>query len=249
MTFRLRVNSEAIMDPRIAREQARLTRSLGFPTVFDRAFKGRLAVVGGGPSLKYRLEELSQFQEIWAVNGTAGWLKKQGIDCALFSVDPQRELVNFIPPEVKRAVLASCIHEDVFNLLEQVLVFDLWDDEDEVSQKAYARGCTTSATCAPHLAAQVGFESVHLFGCDSSFAKTTHVDRNEDHPDQVIIKTGEVSYRTNLQMMVQAETLAYMVNALPDFLFNHSDGLLKGMIAHPETWEVTHVADSMTLRD
>lgn len=248
MPFRIRITSDAVTEPRIARGQAKLARGLGFPSVFDRVFKGRLAIAGGGPSLAYRYEELKDFDEVWAINGTASWLKKQGIDCALFSVDPQREMVNFVG-EAERGVLASCTHPEVFKQLKDVSLFDLWDDEDPASQKQHVRGCTTSATCAPHLAAQLGFESVHLFGCDSSFAKTTHVDRDENdlHPDQVIVRTGERSYRTNLQMMVQAETLAYMVRDLPQFIFNHSDGLLKGVIEYWDTWEVTHFSDSMRI--
>jgi hypothetical protein len=195
-----------------------------------------VAVVGGGPSVARRLDELRQWPgEIWAVNSTADWLADRGIGSTLFSCDH-----SHIPSRAKKAVLASCCHPAMFEGRE-VRVFDMSDDAPDG-----VIGGNTTASRAPVLALKLGYPGVAFFGCDSSFETSDHVDRNDQFPKQVIVHANGADYRTYPDFLVQAECLADLVRGFGGYLVNKSDGLLAAMVADAG-WEV--VAVSAALRE
>lgn len=254
--FRVAVQGHPAQAEELTRVQVLHSRGLGLPLLQDRPLTNeRLAVVGGGPSLAGRLEELLGFDEVWAVNGTARWLRDRGIPAKFFSVDPQPELVDYIRG-VPEAVLAACCHASVWPHFERenLRVFDV---HDAVGDWLQAEGWSSTVSFGPKLGLHAGYRSVHFFGCDSAFelavdsiskdyaeirAGATHVDRNETfHKDQLLINAGGKVYRTNLMMMEQAEALSKLLREFPEYLFNHSGGLLAAML-EDEAWEVTHLS-------
>lgn len=243
--FRISVKSAPAQDPEATRDQVKAVRSLGLQFIEDKPIgDGRVAVCGGGNSIRHKLDEIREFDEVWAVNGTCSWLIDRGIKAKLFSVDPQPELAEFVG-KADEALLATCCHPKVFEMFDKskVRVFDIWD-EDEERRPGVMAGASTTASFAPRLAVFAGYRSVHFFGCDSSFDKTTHVDRNETfHRDLLDVRCGTRVYRTNLGMMKQAEYLSGLILEFPTFLFNHSFGLLEGMLKYPDTWGVVWICD------
>jgi hypothetical protein len=204
-----------------------------------------VAVVGGGPSALEHLDELRTFAHVWGINGTNGWLKAQGIDSTLFSVDPGEELAE-LTDGADKAILASHCDPLVFANLKDARVTVFHSEHVEGAKRPMIGG-TTSATRAPMVALMCGHRPVHFFGCEGSFAETTHTFKHESHEKQLIIRAGGRDYRTTLQFMVQSENLAELMRQLPGILIDRSGGLLTAMIEHWDTWEV--VALSEALRD
>jgi hypothetical protein len=223
--------------------------SLGLPVIEKMSLvnAGRLAVVGGGCSTLEHLQELREWTgAIWAINGTCQWLKSQGIESTLFSVDPDSCLAD-LAVGCSRAILGSHCHPSVFEVLKDadVTIFHSEMVKDAVCPMI---GGSTSATRVPKAALMLGFREIHYFGCESSYEGATHTFKDEGANDkQLIIRAGGNEYRTTLQFMVQAENLAKLIRELPHLFKDRSGGLLRAMVDHWDTWEV--VALSGALRD
>lgn len=194
-----------------------------------------VAVVGGGPSTLARLEELRGWPgEIWAVNSMADWLQERGIESTLFTVDPAP-----FHSKAKRALLASCCPPDVF-VGKDVRVFDMSAHaEDGIT------GGVTTAARAPALAVRMGYPGVAFFGCDSSFADVAHV-AHSDYAEycMLIVRANGADYKTIPDFIMQAESLAQLIRAFPDYFVCKSDGLLPAMVAD-ENWTTVAVSDRM----
>jgi hypothetical protein len=136
---------------------------------------------------------------------------------------------------VEDAILSSICHPSVFDALgERVRIFH---PEHVAGEQGFIGG-TTSATRVPTVALCLGYQSISFFGCEGSFAETTHTFKDEAPERQVLIRAGGKHYRTTLQFMNQSESLAAVISAFPDILKDRSGGLLGAMLAYPETWEV-----------
>jgi hypothetical protein len=221
----------------ITHEQAMARVALAherYPLAQRGEHKHPVAVVGGGPSLLDRLEELRGWLgDIWAINRTADWLQERGIDCTLLMIDPAD-----IPSKSPKALLASACHPNVFEGKE-VRIFDCGEhSEDGVI------GGTTTAGRAPMLALKLGYPGVALFGCDSSFDTFDHVDRHETYPDVLMIRANGKDFKTYPELQMQAACLAEVVRELPMYAVNKSGGLLEAMVADP-AWEVVAVSDNL----
>jgi hypothetical protein len=200
----------------------------------------RVAVVGGGCSLGMRLDELCNFDgDIWAVNHTSRWLAERGIACTALAVDsalaelPQHELIE-------GALLASCCNPALFDAGLPALCFDLSEDKP-----GGVIGGTTTAARAPALALRMGYQQVLFYGCDSSFAAQSHVDRDWQPAEQLIVKAGGANYTTTPDYYLQAQDLAALMRLMPQVFVCRSGGLLAAMLAHPDDWEVVAVSDAV----
>lgn len=211
----------------------RVSQSRRYPRVQRGVHPHPVAVVGGGPSLLDRLDELREWPgDIWAINRTADWLQARGIDCAYFSVDP---LV--IPSSVKRALVCSACHPQVLEG-KDVLMFDLSEHGGGIV------GGSTTATRAPTLAAFMGYPGVHFFGCDSSFQTFDHIDRHEAYPEELIVKANGRTFHTYPEFLMQAECLTDIIRLAPELFVNKSGGLLQAMMVDDQ-WEVVAVSDAL----
>lgn len=206
-----------------------------------------LAVVGGGNSSRDCLEELKAWPgDIWAINATCAWLKTQGVNSVLFTVDPyetSNEVLDELVNGVESALLSTSCNPKIFARLKNVKVFHTHGKEDE---GLFIAGGSTSACIAGNLALKLGYRSITYFGCEGSWQmdQWSHCDRNEKG-DQLVIKAGGADYITNPQMMLQSEQLSNALRMFTDFYHERSGGLLRAMIENPETWEVVALSGSL----
>jgi hypothetical protein len=202
------------------------------------------AVVGGGPGLVSRLDELRAFKgDIFAVNDTAGFLSDNGIECFLYAIDASRHLFK-IGPLVNGAIFGSRVNRKQFNQFEydNVAVFDQGED---ISGGIV--GGPTAVCRAPHLFLRMGYMQVWFYGCEACFYDYTHVSGNQDvaFNDMMIIEAGGVQYLTNASMYLQTVWLAENIAKHHKFLINRSDGILKAFIENPDTWFVKAIGKDM----
>lgn len=225
--FRIEVRGECAASLEQLRENAR--RNAHHPRIERR----KLAVAGGGPLLVNHLDELRQYPEIWAINRTAEWLRKQGIPATLFTVDPL-----YIEVDCEDRLLASCCHPDMF--VGNCRMFDLIETHpDGIS------GGQSSAVRAPLLALKMGYTDINFFGCECSFTDSSHIDR-DDKPEQVmIIRAGGADYKVTPDMLIQCEELSQLLRTFDGAFHNRSGGLLKAMIENPDTWECVGVSAAL----
>lgn len=197
-----------------------------------------LAVVGGGLSLRDALPVLAAWDgDIWGINDTATWLSHNGIDAALYTVDP------LLPGEfagVDRAILGDCVPSALFDAFlargVPVELARLGTGDDEI------RSFSTSAATAPVIASRRGHAHVRFFGCDSSWGASSHVYKNITHDGpRVWVECGGQEFVTNPQMLMQAEDLSALVRGVPEFLSVAPGGFLPALVEHGD-YAVTHVS-------
>lgn len=210
-------------------------KSLGYPEVREVEPHGRrLAVVGGGPSIVDRLDEIREFTDIWAVNGACGFLRDHGIASTLLTLDP----CDFLAPRVKgatKALLATRCHPEVFKCLEgaDITVFDAVND----TENGLWASCS-SVTVAFHLATVLGYRQTVFYGCEGSFAEgTTHayMDEAELQDYRFVVECGGKHYLTapDLYMLTQQMAVFFRL-AINDSFIERSGGLLRALIDTPE---------------
>lgn len=236
MIYRVRLKSEGSLGRDELRANAAFAIRHGVPEIAFSEPHGRpLAVVGGGHSAVLAIDELRAWPgDIWAINGTCSWLARQGIASTLFSVDPNPDLADLLFG-VERGILSSTCDPNVFEALKgRVWMFH----PEHVEAEHRFGGGTTSATRAPQPALYMGYRDISFFGCEGNFAATTHTFKDEAPERQLLVAAGGERYRTTLQFLDQAESLATIISAFPDLLHDRSGGLLSAMIAHPDTWDV-----------
>jgi hypothetical protein len=242
----LRLNFECLGCRPDAELRENVHRSSRYPRLTPRPLHDRpLAVVGGGSSIRSNLDDLRAWPgDIWGINQTASWLISQGRpDATLFTCDPQPALAR-MTTGVQRALLADSCDPSLFDALTaaDVSVFEL---------SSFIGGPAT-ATRAPMLALLQGYRHITFFGCEGCLEETsTHAYRDEQalemYAYQLLVRAGDRIYRTTPQFYATTVYLADLITALPGFLAERSGGLLRGMLEHPETWEV--IAYSRALRD
>ena len=158
-----------------------------------------LAVVGGGPSAAHLAKEISDFEEVWALNGAWRWCHDHNIKAKLFTIDPVYDdpaPISIFGDSCKPDVVAKCKRPYVVNL------------------EGISRG-TTSATTVPHVAINLGYKSVSFFGCEGSFGEKTHTFKNIGG-NRLWVKCDGTEWVTNPQMFMQCEVLAEIIRMAPN---------------------------------
>lgn len=187
------------------------------------AATSRLAVVGGGPSVAAMVEELSTFDgEIWAINGAFNWCLRHGIDAAFFSIDPLPQTAAY-GWGATRAVLATWCHPNTFDALVGA---------DISAVKPVAHGATT-ATSAPAIAVEAGYQEISFYGCEGSFGETTHAYGNRGIGNLMQVSCNGKEFLTTPDMMMQTEFLGDLIRQA-SCLKDRSGGLLAAFIASPD---------------
>lgn len=209
-------------------------KSLGFPEVQEQEVHGRrLAVIGGGPSIADKLEEIRGYTDIWAINGACRFLREHGIESTLLSLDP----CDFLAPRVsgaKRALLATRCHPDVFKALEgaDITVFHATTDADS----GMWASCST-VTVAFHLATVLGYRQTVFYGCEGSFGELTHayMDEAELQDYRFIVECGGKQYLTAPDLyMLTVQMAMFLRLAVNDSFTERSGGLLRALTANPQ---------------
>ena len=150
-----------------------------------------VAIVGGGPSIKYTVEELRRFKVIIACGSVHDWLVEHGITPNYTIVlDPDRASANYLKHPVVNCnyLIASCCHPDVFDVLKDYAVtrwhsagsspdwyMQKWAENglEGVKKPIIGGGCTCGLR-AISIAMLFGYTNLHFFGLDSN------LDLNDD---------------------------------------------------------------------
>lgn len=208
----------------------RHAKGLGYPEVKEVEPHGRrLAVVGGGPSIVDRLDEIRQFTDIWAINGACRFLREHGIESTLLSIDP----VDFLAPRVagaKKALLATRCHPDTFKVLEgaDITVLDVNTD----SEHGIWASCST-ATIAFLLGPMLGFHKLVFFGCEGSYGERTHayMDDPELSDFRFVVECNGKRFATAPDIYLLTQQMAVFFRmSINDSFTERSGGLLRAFI-------------------
>lgn len=221
----MRLNIEPV-SPRTVMDMERsraYSKSLGLP-MLGRAERPRLAVVGGGPSIRNRVDELKAFEgEVWAINGTYNWLRERGVNCTFFSCDPSLEVAQFCQGAEKAIVAVDC-DPSVFDAIK--------GDIETVDIKGLAHGPTT-ATTAPAIGLARGNTEFWFYGCEGSFDGSTHVYGDFGLDLLLRVSCNKQEWLTSVDMITQTEYLGQVIRETSQCK-DVSGGLLAAYIESPE---------------
>lgn len=151
---------------------------------------GHAVIVGGGPSLEDRLDEIrwrqTLGQKIFALNGAAAYLWKNGIPVDYHViVDARPENIKFLQETDEDAhfLLASQVDPSLCNALKDSRV-TLWHSNadgvanlltDETEKPVHLiGGGSTVGLQTMVIAWLTGYRRLHLYGFDSSFRESRH---------------------------------------------------------------------------
>lgn len=156
--------------------------SLGHPDLeFLDAHDGHAVIVGGGPSLRGRLEEIAARQKLGqtviALNGSYRWLKSRGIQPDWHvMLDARPENADFVM-DSPRHFLASQCDKAVFDKAENVTLWhaQIHGIEHVVDAPVWINAGTTVGLSAMAIAYTQGYRKLHLYGFDSSYGEDHHV--------------------------------------------------------------------------
>lgn len=208
-------------------------KALGLP--YHRG-SGRLAVVGGGPSIALHIAELQNWGgAIWAVNGTINWCLDHGIDAAFYTID---------------ALPVEKWHYDLSRVMRAVVAPDC-----DPSLFAYfaARGCDVSLTQTPDggptsaagsdlLAVDAGYSHITYFGCEGNFGETTHAFKSLPREGWIVIDVGGEKFTTMPELVDQSKIMSEVLREFPEFYEEKSGGLLRAMVTHGPEFDTTELS-------
>ena len=207
------------------RQNEAYAKSLGFPRL-GVAETSCLAIIGGGPSIASRLDELRSFDgDRWAINGAFHWCRDHGIETRFFSLDPSEAVLPFCTG-VRSAMLSMSCHRSVFNALSNA-------DVEAVSLSNSPTGPTTAAS-APIIAINRGYRKVYFYGCEASCEGSTHAYGDFNLHNLMKVKCNGEEFLTTVDMMMQTEHLAETIRTCQGIFVDRSGGLLSAYIASPD---------------
>ena len=159
----------------------------------DRLPGKRIAIVGGGPSIKDTVYELMDFQTIIACGSVHDWLQANSprvpTYCAVCDPDPVMSNYLRAPDHDTKYLISSHANKTVFDALDgyDVTMWHCWpigaadqEAKDFLQEKtpgwtAVGGGCTVGLRSLT-LALMMGYTELHFFGFDSCMGMT-----DEDH--------------------------------------------------------------------
>lgn len=222
--MKLNILTVAPASPKETERNLNHAKRLGFPRL-GKAETPRLAIIGGGPSIRNHIEEIKSFDgDVWAINGAFQWCRENGIDAWFFSADPSEAVAKFTKG-AKRAFVAMDSHPAVFKSLANAKV-------ESIDLDGLAHGPSTS-TSAPIIGLKRGYTEYHFYGCEGSFAETTHAYGDFGLEMLLRVKCNDEEFLTTADMMVQVEYLGELMRQAPTQLIDKSGGLLAAFIKDP----------------
>ncbi len=217
---------------------ALVIKTLGLP---EHRGSGRLAIVGGGPSITKHIEELRVWPgTVWAVNGAINWCIEHGIPAWFYTADaaPMAKW-GYDLSRVRRAALAPDVSPE---LVEYLLAHGA-----RVELTAPIESGPTSVNAADFLSLRAGYTQMTYFGCEGSYADdgSTHAFESFPLPDWLDVDVGKQRFRTKAEFISQSQMLSNTIRAFPEFYSERSGGLLRAMIEHGPEYDVYAVANSL----
>lgn len=214
------------------------------------AHDGHAVIVGGGPSLDDTLEAIrwrkSIGQDVFALNGSADWLRNRGVVSDYHvGVDARPDNARFFkrPDGETTYLIASQCDETIFNALDGQDVILWHPNSDGVAEALEGEtrpvhligGGSTVGLCAIVLAYALGYRKIHLHGFDSSYREDTHhaYMQNLNDADFIVdVLAGDKKFRAAPWMVQQAEEFCSLAPHLADMgctITVAGDGLLPHM--------------------
>ena len=220
-------------------------------------FSGKVAIVGGAPSIKNKIDELKSFQKdggmIFSLNGTHDWLVDNGINPDFFAMVDARPINDFANKPLPGCVymLASQCHIKTFRKLKDHHVL-LWHcghedfPEEEVKKQAIKKhGIDSSWTMVGarktvgltsiFLCYTLGFKDIYIYGMDSSFDEKQHAYKQKQNEKDLIVtaRVGNQEFQTTPTLADQSKMYGY-VRGQAEIeggmtIHMRSEGLIKAM--------------------
>lgn len=218
------------------------------------AHDGVAVLVGGGPSLRSRLESIEYRQrlgqKIFALNGACKFLNENGItpDYQVL-LDPQAFLVDYIG-KARDYLVASQCHPSVLARLPGAMLWHLAVEGAEEQLPPHhdsyclVGGGITVGLSSLCLIYSMGYRTLHCYGYDSSYEEKTHAyaapdisaDRIAHKPvsgDRVSVTTGGKKFTSTLCLVRQAQDFPKLCDDLMDLgctITLDCDGLLWAIV-------------------
>lgn len=161
----------------------------------------KIALVGGGPSLKHYLDDIRQFKTIFACGSCNDYLMSNNIIPTYAGIcDPDALSINYfqkLDTETKYLVASGCDGK-IFDHLKnyQVILWHCHSDtykpeEIEPNYQAVGGGCTIGLR-AITIAITLGYTNLHFFGFDSCMSENndSHAYQTEDVGILYEVKVG-----------------------------------------------------------
>lgn len=209
----------------------RHTATLNLPHIVG---YGRLALVGGGQSVREHLGELRSWPgEIWGINGAASWLADQGIEAAFCTLHP---MLQDVSPKVRRCILGDECSPELFNSLRDRDIRVLSDKLPNGNR--VSRGTSTATGIAIAMVPTTwwpSFDDITFFGCECSYGDETHLYPVYQDPKEpwVIVRANGETFRTKTEFLNQAVILSELIHRYPTYQ-ERSGGLLAALVADHE---------------
>lgn len=155
----------------------------------DRVPGRRIALVGGGPSIKDTVSELMDFTTVVACGSSHDWLQEHSPRAPNLCVvcDPDPVMANYLrrPNKDTRYLISSHCNPTVFEALtgHDIVMWHCWpiggggdEERDYLQEKtpgwvAVGGGCTVGLRSLT-LSLMMGFSDLHFFGFDSCLGAT-----------------------------------------------------------------------------
>ena len=211
-------------------------RALGLPSIKGTG-RTRLAIVGGGPSVKEYLQELRDFDgDIWIAASAYHWCRYNGIDGRFMAVGPEA-IIAKLAVGAEKAILSSCVDPSVFEVLKDadVQVFDLVSDGPMMNHGP------STVTAAFVQAIKADYREVTFYGCDSCYTAggNSHAYEDSKHDYRIGVTVGADEFYTEALLLLQAEYMAKMISTAPHVFKEKSGGLLRALIGNPDYYIVS----------
>lgn len=209
----------------------------------------RLAIVGSGPSVRDYLDEIREFDTVWAINGAYDFLRNNGIVADFLGCDPLPGLCDYLKypdPNSTFYLAATCdpttfdavVGHDVRmwflkseNIKYPVLQPPVWS----------VTGGTTVLLRAPFLAHMLGFRELTFFGADSSFsADERYCYKHGTYQwdsiapiNEVYTPNGEGPFHTEICLLKQVSQFHAISQMYRGKITFRCDGLLAAFMRSP----------------
>jgi hypothetical protein len=183
------VTTQTATPPEESMDNVRVNVGRGLPWFHEKCLVGdrlsrRIALVGGGPSLKETVFELLDFTTVMVCGSAHDWVQQNSPRvpklCAV--CDPDPITANYLrhPDKQTTYLVASQCHSSVFEALEghDIILWHCWPvGSDEKSGKEFLNektpgwvavggGCTVGLRSVS-MAIMMGYSDIHFFGFDS----------------------------------------------------------------------------------
>lgn len=201
------------------------------------AHDGVAVLVGGGPSLRSRIDAVkyrqSVGQKIFALNGACKLLNLNGVipDYQVL-LDPQEFLTAYIG-EAKEYLISSQCHPSVFAAVPNPTLWHVATEgaeeqlPDHDESFCMVGGGVTVGLTSMCLAYSMGYRALHCYGYDSSYEDQTHayplpdispirIKHKPVSGERVSVTTGGKKFITTLCLTKQAQNFPKLCDDLMD---------------------------------